>query len=551
MKSWMAGVCLVFSMTSSSADVVKVITQPPSIIHMGNLSDPGTLNPFQISTADSAFIVDNLYEGLVVMKNDSVIAPGQAESWRMEDEGRRYVFQLRKNLKWSNGEPLTAHDFVAGFRYQADPRYAFFKAEALKHIQLKNIGAVLAGRLPPEQLGVSAPDNYTVVIELEQTQDTALVMFSNMMPLYQPALKKFGQNWASRFEQLVVNGPYEVKEWFLNERIVLSKNPNYWNASAVAIDEAVLHHLTVDSELKHYQAGALDMTNTVVPGRYEWMKKHFGAQLRVTLKSGSYFYILNHRKPQLKDPKLRRALSYSIDRKVITEKVLGYGLVAARWFAPVASMEGPVRFAEMDNQTEALNAFPLTAMSQKQREQEARRLFKEAGYGPENPLELEILYNTLDVHRQVALAVTDMWKRNLAVTVKLRNTEWNLLDSEARKGTFDVLRMGWLMKSGHPCFQYAMFHSEFASNYAGYKNAAFDKAYQQACHDSSREKRAEGVLMAEQILEQDMPVIPIYNYADVRLVRERVKGYPRAGQYNWFRISDLWLEDIPGKAASK
>ncbi|WP_281645416.1 peptide ABC transporter substrate-binding protein [Parendozoicomonas sp. Alg238-R29] len=507
-----------------------VLQAGESIIRIGKISDPHTLNPFQILTSDSAALAENLFEGLIVPTPDGDVAPGQAESWKFENDGHRIVFTLRKGLRWSNGDPLTAQDFVAGFRYQGDPKNGFMMAIRLTMLRLVNIDKVMEGQLAPEHLGVSAPDDRTLVVELSQPVDHALYLLTNQYPLHKPTLKRYGEHWA-KVGQMVVNGAYMPKSWLLNEKIELIRNPNYYDADKVRIERAELFPFSVDTELKQYEAGFLDMTYTVLPGRYEWLKKKFGSELKINPSAGTYLYTFNLDNPRFQSPCLRRALAYAIDRKMITEKITGYSMEHAISFAPAKTLGNSLP-----------QGTPLAAMSQKRREAAARRLYRESGHGPENPLQVEILYNTMDSHRLIALAVADMWKRVLGVKASLRNVEWNSLEAVVKERKFDVVRTGWIM--GHPnaCFMYQIFHSDAPLNTSHYNSREFEQAFHHACYGNDPALRSQSLTQTEDILDQDMPAIPIYHYIGARLVRKRVQGYPAPDQYPVFRIQDLWFD---------
>ncbi|MTI13914.1 peptide ABC transporter substrate-binding protein [Sansalvadorimonas verongulae] len=501
-----------------------------STLHLGQYSSPHTLNPFQIATIDSAIVTENIYEGLVVPSSDGGIKAGQAENWRFENQGRRIVFTLRDGLQWSNGDPLVADDFVKGFHYQADPANGFMMASRLKMLKLVNIDAVTAGDMPPERLGVSAPDKRTLVLNLEQSVDHALYLLVNQYPLHTPTVKTYGEGWA-KIGRMVVNGAYIPREMVINEKLRMIKNPLYHDADRVRIQQAVLYALTMEAEFKQYEAGQLDMTYSVLPGRSNWLQSRFGNELKINKHSGTYFYTFNLENPKFKDARLRRALAYAIDREVITEKVTGYGNPAAKTFAPLPTLSG--------NHPE--NS-PLMSATQQERIEEAQRLYKESGYSLDNPLTIEILYNTMESHRLIALVVADMWKRTLGVHTQLRNVEWNSMEAELFEKKFDTVRTGWAM--GHPnaCFLYPIFMSGSPSNVSGYSSADFERQLQQACYSFNKDERAKGLKTIEETLARDMPAIPIYHYQDARLVKPRVQGYPEDGRYAHFRIQDLWLK---------
>ena len=506
------------------------VAPDPQTIHIASLSDPYTLNPFHHNTADGDFVSRHLYEALVLINCDGHVEPAQALRWSLDSEGRIWRFRLREGLLWSNGEPLLADDFVYAFRYLANPNNALWQAELLAMLRIVHGEAVMRGQLPVEHLRVWAEDQHTVVIELEKPVRHALYIFSRIYPLYRPCVERYGQAWP-KVGQMVVNGAYLPAQWVLNERLVLASNRHYRNATQVSIKRAILYPLTPEDELTRYKACALDITRQLLPGRMAWYRAKFGQEVRVTKGLEIYFYMLNTGCPKLADTRVRCALAYAIDREVISSKLLGCGQLPAFRFIPpqtVMSVLPPASTA-------------LTEQDRIAMETEALRLYHEAGYGPEKPLEVEILYNPMELHRQLALVVADMWRQTLGVKVTLCCRGWSVVQERINKGQFNVAKMSWRLPAADPCFVLPLFHSAAPYNCSGWCCGQYDSLVEAICYRKEG-SRQQMLGMAECSLAQSMPAIPLFYYSDARLVSKRVRFYPQSHQYGDFHIHELALE---------
>jgi oligopeptide transport system substrate-binding protein len=484
------------------------------VVHLGNGAEIQTLDPHRGEELQGSNVQRDIYEGLVIEAPNGDLIPGAAESWEVSDDGKRYTFHLRRNGRWSNGDPVTAHDFVFGLRRGADP--ATLTVYSFILTPIKNADEVTAGKLPPSELGVRALDDYTLEIELANPTPYFLGLLTHSMtyPLHRPSYERYGREF-TRPGNLVGNGAFMLAEWVVQSHIKLVRNPYYWDAENVKLED-VWFYPTEDlsAELARYRAGELDYTYEVPAAQFRWVRENLGDELHVAPYLGSYYFGFNVTRPPFKDnPKLRRALSLAIDRRVITEQVLGSGEQPAYgWVPPV--------------QNYTSQQMPEASWTQAEREAEAKRLYAEAGYSAANPLRTTIHYNTHEDHRRVALAIASMWKQVLGVETELVNQEWKVfLDTRNEKIETQVFRSGWI-GDYNDAFTFAeLFRSTAGQNDSGYASPEYDRLVAASQAELDVAKRAALLEEAERVLLADMPIIPLYYYVSQHLVKPWVRGW--------------------------
>ena len=498
------------------------------VIHIGNGADPQTLDPHRAQGVPESNIGRSLFEGLIAEAPNGDLIPGVAESWDVSEDDKVYTFHLRENARWSNGDPVKASDFVFGMRRSVDPAtlsvYSFILAP------IENAQAIIAGELPPDRLGVTALDDRTLEIRLENPTPyfLGLLTHSASYAVHPASVEEHGEAYV-RPGNLVSNGAYQLAEWVVQSHVKLVKNPHYWNADSVTIEE-VYFHATEDTagELKRFRAGELDMTETIPKSQLAWIRANMPDRLMIAPYLGSYYYGLNLTKPPFKDaPALRRALALAIDRDIITKQITAAGEIPAYgWIPPmIANYDGGV-------------AMPEAEWTQQQREAEAQRLYAQAGYSAENPLRVELLYNTHDDHRRIAVAVASMWRSVLGVETTLVNQEWKVyLDTRNQKNT-QVFRAGWIGDYNDPYTFAEIARSTSELNDFGYDSPEYDRLLALAAAETDLDKRAELLKQAERRLLEDMPLIPIYFYVRARMVQPWVQGY-EANIMDHYRVQDL------------
>jgi oligopeptide transport system substrate-binding protein len=469
----------------------------------------------------------DLFEGLIAEAPNGDLIPGVAESWEMSEDGKTYTFRLREDARWSNGDAVTADDFVFGMRRSVDPAtlsvYSFILAP------IENAEAISAGELEPEELGITASDERTLEIRLGNPTPyfLGLLTHSASYPVHRASVEEHGDDF-TRPGNLVSNGAYQLADWVVQSHVKLVPNPHYWKADAVTLQE-VYWHVTEDinAELKRFRAGELDMTYTIPKSQLSWIRDNMPDRLLISPYLGSYYYGLNLTKPPFKDnAALRRALSLAINRDIITGQITAAGEIPAYgWIPPQTANYKGAQMAE-------------AAWSQEEREAESKRLYAQAGYSAENPLRVELLYNTQDDHRRIAVAVAAMWRQVLGVETSIVNQEWKVYLDTRNQFNTQAFRAGWIGDYNDPYTFAEIAHSASELNNFGYADPEYDRLLALASAETDLAKRAEYLQQAERLLLEDMPLIPIYFYVSTRMVQPWLDGY-EANVMDHFRSQDL------------
>lgn len=484
------------------------------VLRKGNGSEPETLDPHRAESVTASNILRDLFEGLTLEAPDGRIVPGAAARWETSADGLTWTFHLRPDGRWSNGDPVTARDFEYGLRRSCDPATLNTYASIL--FPIANAEDVIAGRKPPAELGVRALDDATLEVRLRGPTPylLGLLTHATAYPVHRGSVESAKGKFA-RPGALVGNGAYRLVEWVVQSHIRLERNAHYWDDARTRIDEVWYYPIeNEDAEIKRYRAGELDYTESVPFSQIRWLRANLPQDLRIAPYLGSYYFGFNLTKPPFEgNLALRTALALAVDRDILTQRVMGSGEIAAWGFVPpVTGYTG--------------QRAPWADWTQAQRDAEARRLYREAGYGPDNPLTVEILYNTDQGHKRVAGAIAAMWKQTLGVRAKLLNQEWKVfLASREQKQITQVFRSGWIGDYDDPYTFAQLMHSKNGQNDPGYRSAAYDDLLDQAAAEADPAKRRALLEAAERQLLADVPIIPLYFYVSKRLVKPWVGGY--------------------------
>ncbi|MDJ0814360.1 MAG: peptide ABC transporter substrate-binding protein [Woeseiaceae bacterium] len=485
------------------------------VLHRGLPADPESVDPQKARSTQAGDVLRDIGEGLLSYAPGGELIPGAAESWSIADDGLTYTFVIRDNARWSNGDPVTAGDFAFSLRRLVDPATAAFYANSIAVIA--NAEAIVAGELSPDELGVEAVDDRTLTIRLEQPTPYLLALLTHPVtfPVHAGSIAMHGDEF-TRPGNLLSNGAYTLDAWVPGSVLELSRNEYYWNNAATAIDEVRHHVLTQGvTELNRYRAGELHITSTVPPDNFAQVREEYGDELRVAPYLGIYYYGFNLTKPPFRDnPGLREALSMAIDREVLVEKIVGRGEAPAySWVPPGVDNYEPRRLAFAD-------------MSQDERNARARRLLAEAGYGPDNPLEIELRYNTSDEHRRIALAVQAMWKDALGVETTLINEELQVLLANMREAEVtQVFRSSWIGDYNDAHTFLSIVESDNEANMPRYVNEEYDAMMDQAASQTNPQWRRVHLEEAERVFLADHAAIPLYFYVSKHLVNPGVQGW--------------------------
>jgi len=481
----------------------------------GNGEEPQTLDPHQAEGVPAANILRDLFEGLTTEAPDGDIIPGAAIRWNISRNAKTYTFYLRRDMKWSNGEPVTADDFVFSLRRAASPETASPSATML--LPIKNAREVLADELPLEDLGIALLDEFTLQITLTGPTPYFLGLLTHPVayPVNRRNLEEFGDEF-SRPGNLVSNGAYALGDWKHRVSIELEKNPFYREAENTIVDRVIFLPIEdMSVEVTQFRSGALDWTNEVPNNQFTWLKRHYPDELIISPWMGSYFFGFNlEAEPFVQNPELRQALIFAIDRQIITDKVTQFGEQPSFALVP-PGVEDYIPFVP-----------EYADWSQEKRNGEARRLYELAGYSDENPLRIEIRYNTSENHKKIALAIASMWKQVLGVSASLVNEEFRVfMQNRQQKVITQVFRAGWVSDYNDPYSFLELFRTGDRRNDYGYSNSIFDAVLDEVATERLRARRARLMFEAERVLLTDFAIIPIYSYVTKRLVDQHLQGW--------------------------
>ena len=566
------------------------------IYHHGNGSEPQGLDPHIVTGVPEHHILISLCEGLTIPNPNpedmNGYMAGTAESWTISDDGKEYIFNINKNAKWSNGDPVTAEDFVwswkriltasLGSQYpdmlyylEGAMEYHTYDGQRETLTSLKNQVDKLREKIQlhsdiysealsrfdePDSLsdmeilalftyedvtndynsqldllltridrlsgmenegpsfdtvGVKAIDKFTLKVNLKNPTPFFLGLLSHYStwPVHKDTVLKFGDiddrngEW-TRPGNFVCNGPFQLKTWELNNKIVVEKNPHYYDASMVRLNE--IHYYPVSNvmtEDRMFRAGQLHLTSTL-PSQKCPIYIDENPNLRIDPYMGTYFYRINTENEVLQDVKVRRALAYAIDRKLLVDKVTKCGQIPAYSFTPPGT-----------NGYQPTTEIPFDPVL-------AKSLLEEAGFSEENPFpKLEILFNTNEDHRKLALAVQQMWQINLGIEVELVNQDWKVYLNREMIGDFQISRAGWIGDYEDPNTFLDLMRPNRGNNKTGWENMEYDALVEKANTINNQAERYELLYKAEEILIENMPVIPLYTYVRAYQLSSDVKGF--------------------------
>ncbi len=475
-------------------------------LHRGLGPEPDSLDIHTAQGLNSINVLRDLHEGLVTFDGKARIIPGVASEWELDDDGRTWRFKLDPQARWSDGSRVTGKDFVRGWHRALDPITGAPYAAMLDGVE--NARAVREGDKQPGELGIEVLSDGRLEIRLE----TDMPWFTELLthPVTFPLPEGENADERRRF-----NGPFVLAEHRPGSHLRLKANKSWRLADEVRLDEVIWHPIEDPVvEMNRYRAGELHITETIPPGRKQWLRERFGDELRISPYLGSFFLGYNlSREPFENRPKLREALSLVVDRQLIAERVIGAGEVPA-WRLVPPGMEGwPDRPG------------PGQELDTEQRLDRARKLYQEAGYGPGNPLQLELRYNTTLTHRRMAAAVAALWKQHLGVETRLVNEEWKVFVVNRRQGRLtQVMRGGWIADWADPANFLQLFVSDSPLNYTFFSDETFDDLMDRAAA-SQGEERMELLFDAEEQLLESHAIIPLYYYVSRHLVRSDVDGF--------------------------
>jgi len=485
-----------------------------NILLRGNGPDPDSLDPQRARSVESQIVLRDLCEGLTTLAKDASTAPGVAKEWTVSPDGKTYTFTLRDEARWSNGDKVVAQDFVTALRRLVDPATASQYAQIIDVVA--NVPEIIGGKKKPEELGVTAPDDSTVVVALVAPAPylPGLFAHTSTCPVHRPTLAAH-PNEIAKPGVMVSNGAFLLKEWVQGLHILAVRNPHYWNNAANRLDGVkFLQIADENAELTRYRAGDLHVTAVVPRAQFEWIKQNLAGELHVSPQLNTYYYGFNLRRPPFQNNvPLRRALSMAIDRERLAQSVLKVGeLPAYGWIPPGVH--------DYTSQT-----FDYANMTGAERIAEARKLYAAAGYSASKPLRFELRYNSGEVHDRLAVAITSMWKEALGAEVQPLAVEFKSLLQDIDRGDIDMFRSSWLgdYNDAYTFSQYLK--SDFGINLPKYRSAEYDRLLIAAAAEPDAAQRRELLQQAELVMLKDHPLMPLYFYVNKHLVKPEVQGW--------------------------
>ena len=489
-----------------------------TVYYRGVDGDPETLDPHKSSHTTEAQIIRDLFEGLLIHDARGQLVPGVANSWDVSTDGKTYTFHLRSDARWSNGASVRASDFVSSLRRLLTPATAAKYASLYYPIwNAEKIHKDPSGR--PEDLGVEAPEEYTLVIRLERPTPyfLELLALQPASPVNPDNVLAAGKDFV-RPGVLVSNGAYTLSESTPGHHIILKKNPHFHDSSHVSIDTVVYQPLgDLAAAARRFMAGELHSTNDFPAAQHRELKAKLGDQVVVSPYLGTYYLAFNTAKPPFSDPRIRTALSMVIDREFLSEAIWSGTMLPAYGFIP----PGLSNYA---NPAEA----QFKNLSLIEREEAAKRLLLDAGYGPGlAPLKVELRYNTTDNNRHTMVAIADMWKRALGVETMLANVDSKTHFALLRdRGDFDVARGGWIADYPDPQNFLFLFQSSSPGfNYARYASREFDDLMSGAASELHPVERAKLFRQADSLILRDVPYAPLLFYSNRNLISHKLKNF--------------------------
>jgi len=501
-------------------------------LHWGNGTEPQSLDPHIATGVPEHHIISSLMEGLVHKDGETLEPrPGVAKSWDINADGRVYTFYLRQDARWSNGDLHNAHDYVWSWWRALQP--ALGNLYAYMYFPIANAKAYYDGEISDfSQVGVKALGDYVLQVTLTEPIPYFLQLLDHYStyPVHRATIEKFGTadqrgtRWA--FEgNIVGNGAFQLKEWKINRRITVERNPHYWNAENVRLNQVVFYPTeNVTTEERMFRAGQLHYSG-IPSDKIQAYSQSDDPSLRIQPYLGVYFYRLNVDKPQLSDKRVRRALGMTINRDQLVSQITKGGQIPAYAITPPGTMG---YYPESDL------AFDPEA---------AKKLLAEAGYpNGEGFPTTEILYNTSEGHRKIAVALQQMWKKHLNIDVVLLNQEWKVYLDTVSNHHYEIARAGWIGDYVDPNNFLDMFLCNGGNNRTHWCNPEYDQIIlQQVPKAKTHQQRLELFQQAETILLDEMPVIPIYIYTSNNLVHPTVKNFGR-NILNQANYREMYLE---------
>lgn len=531
LKLMTAAVALCFagvSGLSSAANVpAGVVLAEKQELVRNNGSEPESLDPALAESVGANNLTRDLFEGLTAADNEGKIVPGVAESWKQTD-ATTWVFKLRKNALWSNGDPVTAEDFVYSWQRFVTPKTASPYANTYGAFLLNGLD-ITQGKKQPSELGVKALDKYTLEVKTSTPVGFFPEVVSNLQlgPINKAVVEKLGKDW-TKPGNMVSNGAYTLKDWQVNSKIILEKNAKYWDAKSVVLNKVT--YLSVEdgnADIRLFQSGENEWVYQLPPGTYDKLKNDYPKDIRNAPQLALRYYSLNNTDPVMKDIRVRKALSMVIDRDILAQKVTADGQLPAYGVIVKGTVGADV------------TAYDWAKWPMDKRVTEAKKLMEQAGLKPGSKLKFS--YNTSDYHKKMAIFAASEWKTKLGLDIEMENMEFKVLLKKRHEGDFQIARNGWVADYNDASTFTTLVQCDSDQNDNKNCNKKADELIHQANMSTDASKRKALMTEAAKLVMEDYPMIPLLQYTVPRLVKSYVGGYTLVNVMDRFRMKDLYI----------
>ena len=516
-----------------------------AVLRRGISAKVDTLDPHRSSAKWENIVIADMIVGLMTVTPERDVIPGVAESWETSDDGLTWTFKLRDS-QWSDGEPVTAEDFVYAFRRIQNPEIAS-QYSSLLYI-VKNAAQVNAGELPPEELGVRAIDEKTFEITLEEPAPYLLGLLTHYTtyPVPKHIVEQYGEAWIQP-ENIEVNGPYKLAYWRTGDQLVSEKNPLFYDAENVCFDRVAYFELEDAAAVERkIEAGDMDINNGFDGGRTEELERKFPGWVRTTPGLITTYWSFNSSQAPFDDVRVRKALAMALDREFIVNKVLTPGYVPAYSFVPPKMSNYDVERPEVS----------WADMPREERLAAARSLLEEAGYGPDNPLRFEFIHRSTDDNPKAAPVAQANWNEIAPwVNAEILRQDTKVLYARLRQSDFEVADGAWVADFDDPVnFLYLLDSDTGQQNYGRYSNPEYDALLAEASRTRDLQERAEIFAEAEKMMLEDYPITPMWVQVTKNLVDPEITGWAENAQDDhlsrWMCRADLEADAGTGDGAA-
>lgn len=517
--------------TTDSGDATE-----KKVLKLNNTSNPGSLHPQLAQGTHESWVLEHSFEGLTKKTPEGEIVAGMAEDWTFSEDGLSWEFKIKDDVLWSNGDPVTAHDFEYAWKFALDPAnasyysYQLYYLEGAEEFNTAEEGADMEALR--NAVGVKAVDDKTLEVKLAKPTPYFLDLTS--FYTYYPVNKANAEanpEWALNGDNYVSNGPFVLTEWKQKESMKLEKNENYYAKDSIKLDE--VQFVMIDDEntaWQMYKSGELHLVYPLPQDVTGQLNTSGDAEFHIAPDLSVYYYNLNTTVKPLNNAKVRKALGMALDRQAIVEHVAQGGQFPAYGVVPAGIPDVEGDFNENAGQLFEENA------------EEAKALLAEglAEEGLSSFPGLVLTYNTSEGHKAIAEAVQEMWRKNLEVDITLENVEFQVKLDREKAGDFQISRAGWIGDFVDPMTFIDLWHSKSPFNDARYNNPAYDELVETAQNTMDQEVRMQAMHDAEAILMEDMPIVPIYFYTKPYTLKSYVTGvYNPINSYPQFMFADI------------